>query len=106
MANTPVKPAPVERRDLVGTWRVIGCETSPMDPADCARGTITFSRDHIVVDVPAASIKHFPYSIKSSEPLVLDVDGETTPITFDTDGTAHWRAPGFDGRVGRLSLQR
>ena len=49
--TTAPTPAPIS---LVGQWRVTGCETNPMDPADCGRVQLTFTTDHVTIDVPAA----------------------------------------------------
>jgi hypothetical protein len=93
---------------LVGRWRVIGCETSPMDPADCARGQIVFTTDRVTIDVPTAEHISHAYKLVSSSTrhIVLNVDGEDSDITLDANGEAHWRALGLDGRVGRLSFVR
>jgi hypothetical protein len=93
---------------LVGRWRVVGCETSPLDPADCGRGEIVFTADHVTIDVPAAEQKSHAYTPLSSSPRVIAVriEGEVSNITIDTNGEAHWRAPGLDGRVGQLSFVR
>jgi len=90
---------------LVGHWRVVGCETSPMDPADCARGHIVFTTDHVTIDVPAVDDPVHAYTLVSSstDRVVVNIDGEQSAITLDANG-AHWRAPGFDGRVGQLSF--
>jgi hypothetical protein len=89
---------------MVGRWRVVGCETSPLDPADCGRGEIVFTTDHVTIDVPAADQKTHAYTPLSSSPRVIAVriDGEVSNIKIDADGAAHWRAPGLDGRVGEL----
>ena len=102
--NAAPAPAPIS---LVGHWRIVGCETSPLDPADCGRGQIVFTPDHVTIDVPAADQKLHAYTLVSSSParIVVTIDGEVSDITFDKDG-AHWRAPGFDGRVGQLSFVR
>jgi hypothetical protein len=101
--------APASRPlSLVGRWRVIGCETSPLDPADCARGEIVFTADRVTIDVPAADQKEFTYTPLSASPRVIAVriDDEVSNITIDANGEAHWRAPGLDGRVGQLSFVR
>lgn len=87
---------------------MIGCETSPMDPADCGRGQIVFTQDHVTIDVPAADQKSHAYTPLSASPKVIavQIDGEVTNITIDAEGQAHWRAPGFDGRVGELLFVR
>ena len=109
----PVKNAtPAARRaepvSLVGRWRVIGCDTSPMDPADCGRGQIVFTADRVTIDVPAADEKTHAYTPLSASPKVIavQIDGKVTNITIDASGQAHWRAPGFDGRVGELLFVR
>jgi hypothetical protein len=102
--NAAHAPAPTS---LVGHWRVVGCETSPLDPADCGRGEIVFTPVRVMIDVPAADEKSHAYTLVSSSPtrIVVTIDGEVSDITFDKFG-AHWRAPGFDGRVGSLSFVR
>ena len=108
VANTAPAPRAYEPLSLVGRWRVIGCETSPQDPADCGRGEIVFTRDHVTIDVPAADQKQFAYAPLSSSPQVIavQIDGDVTNIKLDANGQAHWRAPGLDGRVGELLFVR
>jgi hypothetical protein len=93
---------------LVGRWRVIGCETSPLDPADCGRGQIVFTTDRVTIDVPAADHTAHVYRLVSSsaDHVAVNIDGETSDITLDANGEAQWGAPGFDGRVGRLRFVR
>ena len=75
-----------------------------MDPADCGRGQIVFTADHVTIDVPAADQKSHAYTPLSSSPRVIavEIDGEVSNIAIDANGEARWRAPGFDGRVGEL----
>jgi len=104
-----VAPAPSAGPiSLVGRWRVIGCETSPLDPADCGRGQIVFTADHVTIDVPAAEEKDHAYTPLSASPTVIAVriDGDVSNITIDANGQAHWRAPGLGARVGELVFVR
>jgi len=93
---------------LVGRWRVVGCETSPSDPADCGRGEIEFTPDRVTIAVPAGPGTSLPYEVVSaaSDRIVISVDGDASEIVLDPDGAAHWRAPGLGGRVGRLMFVR
>lgn len=93
---------------LVGRWRVVGCETSPQDPADCARGEIVFTAGRVTVEVAASDRVARPYRLvsRSTDRIVLDVDGQVSEIALDARGAASWRAPGLGGRVGRLSFVR
>ena len=106
--STTSASRPSQPLSLVGRWRVIGCETSPQDPADCGRGEIVFTHDHVTIDVPAADPKTHAYTPLSSSPQVIavEIDGDVTNIEVDANGQAHWRAPGFDGRVGELVFVR
>lgn len=92
---------------LRGRWRVVGCETSPRDPADCGRGTIVFTASTVTIDVGAANRHDFTYTLVSSttDRAVVKIDGRESTITLDRRG-AHWRAPGFGGRVGELVFVR
>src|SRR3569832_1102645 len=58
---------------LVGRWRVFGGETSPLEPADCGRGQIVFTADHVTIDVPAAEEKDHAYTPLSASPTVIAV---------------------------------
>ena len=96
-----------EPTSLVGLWRVVGCETSPRDPADCGRGEIVFTTDRVTITVPAAEDTPHLYTVvsRSTGHVVVRIDGVLSDITLD-EGAAHWRAPGLDDRVGRLSFVR
>jgi hypothetical protein len=91
---------------LVGTWHVTGCDTSPGDPADCARGAIVFTADHWSVELPCCH-KASAYTVVSSsaDRIKISSDGRETEIRIAADGTASW-APGLGGRVGELSFAR
>ena len=97
-----------DAHNLVGHWRVVGCETSPQDPADCARGEIVFTADRVTVDVPASDHKARSYRVvkRSSDRIVLHVDDADSELIFRADGEASWAPPGVGGRVGHLSFVR
>jgi hypothetical protein len=92
---------------ILGRWRVVGCVTSPGDPADCARGEIVFEANTWSVKLPCCE-RNGTYSIRSSTPdrVTITSEGETSEIRFDPDGTAHWDPGVDDGRVGALSFVR
>lgn len=96
-----------DRPNLVGRWRVIGCETSPQDPADCGRGAIVFTKDHVTVDVGASDHKSRAYRVVKAlaDRLVLEIDGVESDLVIK-DGEATWAPPGVGGRVGRLTFRR
>jgi hypothetical protein len=108
LTNTAPAARAYQPLSLVGRWRVIGCETSPQDPADCGRGEIVFTADHVTIDVPAAEQKEHAYTPLSSSPQVIavEIDGDVTNIKIDANGEARWRAPGLGGRVGELLFVR
>lgn len=93
---------------LVGTWTVVGCETSPKDPAPCARGSIVFTSDRVTIDVPAFDHKPLAYIVVAStaDRVSIKIDGAVSDITIDAAGEAHWRPPGAGGRIGHLSFTR
>ena len=92
---------------LVGRWRVVGCATSPKDPAACATGTIVFEAKRWSVDLPCCKRKR-AYVVVSSAPdkIVITSEGDTSEIRIDADGTAHWNPGVGGGRVGALSFVR
>ena len=91
---------------ILGRWRVVGCQTSPADPEDCARGEIVFEANTWSVALPCCT-RTGTYSIVSSAPdrVTILSEGTRADIRFDADGTAHWD-PGVGGRVGMLSFVR
>jgi len=93
---------------LVGRWRVVGCETSPQDPAGCGRGEIVFTAERVTIEVAAGDRAARPYRLvsRTADRIVLEVDGQVSEIALDADGAASWRAPGLGGRVGRLRFVR
>jgi hypothetical protein len=93
---------------LVGQWKVVGCETSPRDPADCGRGEIVFTGDRVTIAVPRGPGTTRPYKVVATTADVVEVDvgGEVSKFVLDGKGGAHWRAPGLGGRVGTLSLKK
>ena len=92
---------------LVGRWKVVGCETSPKDPAPCAKGTIVFDAAKWSIDIGCCKRKS-AYKVLSStkDRIKISSDGEETVIVFDADGAAHWRPGGLGGRVGELLFER
>jgi hypothetical protein len=92
---------------LAGRWRVTGCATSPRDPADCARGTITFEAKRWSVELSCCK-RARAYVVISTAPdrIKIASEGEESEIRFDPDGTAHWTPGGLGGRVGALSFVR
>lgn len=98
------KPPPAP--SVVGRWRVIGCATSPRDPADCAHGTIAFGPTHWTVALPCCKADH-DYTIVSStaDTLRISSGGTESEIRIDAKGEAHW-SPGLGGRVGELTFVR
>jgi len=92
---------------LVGRWRVVGCATSPRDPADCARGKIVFEAKRWAVDL-ACCKRARAYVIVSTAPdrITISSEGERSEIVIDADGRAQWIPGGLGGRVGTLSFVR
>lgn len=92
---------------ILGKWKVVGCSTSPRDPADCARGEIVFEANTYSVALPCCKLSG-KYSIKTMAPdrVTIVREGRTSEIRFDKDGTAHWDPGVDDGRVGALSFVR
>lgn len=93
---------------LVAHWRVVGCETSPQDPADCGRGEIVFTPDRVTVDIPASDHKARPYRVvkRTADRIVLRVDDAESELILRANGEASWAPPGVGGRVGRLTFVR
>ena len=66
-----------------------------------------FTTDRVTIEVPAADHTAHAYTLvsRSTDRFVVNIDGEVSDITLDENG-AHWRAPGFDERVGYVSFVR
>lgn len=92
---------------LIGTWRVVGCVTSPKDPANCAKGTIVFDAKRWSVELagPKRS-KAYKVVSESNEKIEIDSEGEVSVIRFDADGRAHWNPRIGGGRFTELSFVR
>jgi hypothetical protein len=92
---------------MLGVWRVVGCQTSPMDPADCARGKIVFEAKRWVVSLGCCK-REEAYSVVAVEPRKVTIasNGEVSEIGFDADGAVSWRPGGLGGRVGSLRFVR
>ena len=95
-----------EQPTLVGRWRVVGCATSPRDPADCARGHVVFEAKRWSVELPCCK-RASAYVVVStaSDRIKIASEGVESEIRLDADGTARWN-PGFGGRVGTISFVR
>lgn len=96
------KEAPI----LVGRWRVVGCATSPRDPANCAKGTIEFGAKRWSVEL-ACCKRARAYTVLSNERGRIKIvsEGTESEIWIDAEGTGYWD-PGIGGRVGALSFVR
>src|SRR5262249_8143541 len=92
---------------MLGVWRVVGCETSPMDPADCARGEIVFEAQRWAVSLRCCK-RQEAYSVVSVEPRKVTIvsEGEVSEIVLDADGAASWNPGRLGGRVGSLRFVR
>lgn len=98
------KPPPAP--SVVGRWRVVGCATSPRDPADCAHGTIAFGPTHWSVALPCCkSESDYTIVTSSADTLRISSAGNESEIRIDAKGEAHWN-PGLGGRVGELTFVR
>ncbi len=100
-ADAPSSPS------VLGRWRVVGCATSPRDPANCAQGTITFEGTQWSVDLPCCKAAR-AYKVVSAEGHTIKItsDGVLTEIRLDAKGEARWNPGGLGGRVGELSFVR
>ena len=100
--------APLPRSNpMLGVWHVVGCQTSPMDPADCARGEVVFEAKRWVVSLRCCK-RESAYSLVSVEPRKVTIvsEGEASEIVLDEDGSASWRPGHLGGRVGSLRFVR
>jgi hypothetical protein len=100
--------APLPRANpLLGVWHVTGCQTSPMDPAACAKGDIVFGAQRWTVSLHCCK-REAAYSLVSVEPRKVTIvsEGETSEIVLDEDGSASWRPGHLGGRVGSLHFMR
>jgi len=86
---------------------VVGCETSPQDPANCATGSIVFTATTVTVDVPACPIETTPYKVVAydGERWTLDIAGNRSLLALMGDGSGKWDGC-EDGRVGAISFER
>jgi hypothetical protein len=92
---------------LIGSWRVVGCQTSPKDPANCAKGTIVFEAKRWSVELPCCK-RSSDYKLMSTtkDRFSITSGGDQSEIRIDADGAAHWRPGGLGGRVGELMFVR
>ncbi len=91
---------------LVGRWHVVGCATSPKDPANCAQGKIVFEAKRWSVELPCCkSARAYVVVSSAKDRIKIASDGTESEIRLDADGTAHWN-PRIGGRVGELSFVR
>ena len=108
IANSAVADASVSAVgiSIVGRWRVVGCATSPGDPADCARGEIVFEAHKWSVALGCCK-RAAAYTVVSTaaDRVTISSDGEQSEIRIGADGRATWN-PHLDGRVGTLSFVR
>jgi hypothetical protein len=92
---------------LVGHWRVVGCATSPRDPANCAHGTITFEVARWSIALPCCKASHAYKTIwVSSDTIEITSDGVVSKIHIERSGRARWTPGGLGGRVGELMFER
>ena len=100
-ADAPASPS------MLGRWRVVGCATSPRDPANCAHGTIVFAAARWSIDLPCCKAEH-AYKILSAagHTIKLSSDGVRSEIQLDAHGEARSNPGGLAGRVGELSFVR
>lgn len=97
-------PAPAQ---LLGRWRVIGCATSPGDPASCAKGEIVFDADRWSVELPCChAARAYTVDAVTAHDVAITSDGLRSDIRFAGDGTATWNPHVGDGRVGALTFVR
>ncbi len=91
---------------LAGHWRVIGCATSPGDPANCAHGDIVFDADRWSIALPCCK-RAASYRVVSTAPdqIAIASEGKVTEIRLGADGRATWTPGGFD-RAGELVFVR
>lgn len=103
----PVPPPDPVAPTLLGRWRVVGCATSPRDPADCAKGAIVFEAKRWSVDLPCCK-RARGYLVVSTAPdrITISSEGERSEIRLEADGRAQWNPGGLGGRVGTLSFVR
>ncbi len=91
---------------VIGRWRVVGCATSPKDPADCARGKITFDASRWSVALPCCTVAHaYEVVTREAHAITISTDGVVSRIVIDAAGEARWN-PILDGRVGELLFVR
>jgi hypothetical protein len=102
-ATSAADPAPW----LLGHWRVVGCATSPGDPANCAHGDIVFEAARWSIALPCCK-RAASYRVVSTAPdkITIDSEGSVTELRLAADGHAAWNPGGLGGRVGELSFVR
>ncbi len=103
----PAPPTNPAAPTLLGRWRVVGCATSPRDPADCAKGEIVFEAKRWKVELSCCK-RSRAYVVVSSAPdrITISSEGEQSEIVIDAKGEAQWNPGGLGGRVGALSFVR
>ncbi len=97
----PVAPS------LLGRWRVVGCATSPRDPAECAKGAVVFEAKRWSVALPCCKrARAYVVISTASDRITISSEGERSEIVIDANGRAQWNPGGLGGRVGPLSFVR